>query len=49
MNDTEMGPEESAARVNARLSWVRPELRRISAGSAEFGIGPSVDNGVNYS
>ena len=32
-----------------KLDWVRPEIRRMSAGSAEQGSTVVTDLGVNYS
>ncbi len=37
------------ARAEEKLDWVRPEIRRMSAGSAEQGSTVVTDLGVNYS
>ena len=39
-------PETGAAE---KLDWVRPEIKRMSAGSAEQGSTSVTDLGVNYS
>ena len=37
------------AGVAEKLDWVRPEIKRMSAGSAEQGSTVVTDLGVNYS
>jgi hypothetical protein len=46
--------EETQVSVNEtqlaeKLDWVRPEIRRMSAGSAEQGSTVTTDLGVSYS
>ncbi|MGZ8997519.1 MAG: hypothetical protein ACXW2T_01550 [Allosphingosinicella sp.] len=37
------------AQMAEKLDWVRPEIRRMSAGSAEQGGATTTDLGVNFS
>ena len=41
--------ETDATDGTERLAWVRPEVRRLRAGSAEDGAGANPDAGINPS